>query len=80
VLHSLAPALPDVIDLGESSRVLAVVPMFHATPGMPFYARSWEPRRTWGPPRSASIVDLLESESVTYAAGVLTIWHGLLRH
>jgi len=28
----------------------------------------------------ASIVDLLESERVTHAAGVPTIWHGLLRY
>ncbi|MBA2354939.1 MAG: AMP-binding protein, partial [Acidobacteria bacterium] len=37
VLHAFAAALPDMMDLAEASRVLAVVPMFHANAwGLPF--------------------------------------------
>ena len=83
VLHSLAAALPDCMGLRESDTVLAVVPMFHANAwGLPFICACFGsgqvlPGCHLDP---ASIVDLLESERVTFAAGVPTIWHGLLKY
>ena len=83
VLHSLASALPDVMDLRESDRVLAVVPMFHANAwGLPFTcaligATQVLPGACLDP---ASIVELLESERVTHTFGVPTICHALLRY
>ena len=83
MLHSLAAALPDVIDLRESDTVLAVVPMFHANAwGLPFTsaligATQVLPGHCLDP---ASIVELLESERVTHTFGVPTICHGLLRY
>jgi fatty-acyl-CoA synthase len=83
VLHSLALALPDVFDLGESSRVLAVVPMFHANAwGLPFACAMVGAAQVLPGPclDASSIVGLLESEHVTHTAGVPTICHALLRY
>jgi fatty-acyl-CoA synthase len=81
VLHSLALPLPDVFDLRESSRVLAVVPMFHANAwGLPFACAMIGAGQVLPGPclDAASIVGLLESERVTHTAGVPTICHALL--
>jgi fatty-acyl-CoA synthase len=83
VLHSFAGALPDMMDLSESSRVLAVVPMFHANAwGLPFTCALVGASQVLPGPYldAASIVGLLESERVTHTAGVPTICHALLRH
>jgi fatty-acyl-CoA synthase len=83
VLHSVAEALPDALNLGECARVLAVVPMFHANAwGLPFSCALVGATQVLPGPHldPASIVELLESERVTHAAGVPTIWHALLRH
>ena len=64
VLHSLALPLPDVFDLRESSRVLAVVPMFHANAwGLPFACAMIGAAQVLPGPclDAASIVGLLES-------------------
>jgi fatty-acyl-CoA synthase len=83
VLHSFAEALPDGIELRESSRILAVVPMFHANAwGIPFTAALLGTTQVLPGPHldPASIVELLETERVTHAAGVPTIWHALLKY
>jgi fatty-acyl-CoA synthase len=83
VLHSLAAALPDAMDLRESDVALAVVPMFHANAwGMPFTCALVGAAQVLPGPHldPASIVDLLESEQVTFTAGVPTIWHALLAY
>jgi fatty-acyl-CoA synthase len=81
VLHSLGSALPDVMDIGEASRVLAVVPMFHANAwGLPFTCALVGATQVLPGPHldPVSIIELLESEHVTHGAGVPTIWHALL--
>ena len=83
VLHSLAAALPDAMDLRESDVALAVVPMFHANAwGVPFTCALLGTTQVLPGPHldPASIVDLLESEQVTFTAGVPTIWHALLTY
>ena len=83
VLHSFAAALPDMMDLAEASRVLAVVPMFHANAwGLPFACALVGASQILPGPYldAASIVSLLESERVTHTAGVPTIAHALLHH
>jgi len=82
-LHSLAAALPDCMGLGEADVVLAVVPMFHANAwGLPFICATLGCTQVLPGPYldPASIVELLESERVTFTAGVPTIWHGLLKY
>ncbi|WP_110174483.1 long-chain fatty acid--CoA ligase [Luteitalea pratensis] len=83
VLHSLAAALPDMMNLAESSRVLGVVPMFHANAwGLPFACALVGAAQVLPGPYldAASIVALLETERVTHALGVPTIAHALLQH
>ncbi|MEP6599993.1 MAG: long-chain fatty acid--CoA ligase [Actinomycetota bacterium] len=65
----------------DRDNVLPVVPMFHAMAwGMPYTAWAAGARITMpGPDLSpAGLVSLIESERVTYAAGVPTIWMGML--
>ena len=83
VLHALTLALPDCLNLREADVVLAVVPMFHVNAwGLPFACAMLGSRQVLPGPHldAASIVELLESERVTLAAGVPTIWHGVLNY
>jgi fatty-acyl-CoA synthase len=81
VLHSLASMLADTIAISERDVILPVVPMFHANAwglgqaGVMAGASFVLP----GPDLSPrAIATLLESERVTVAAGVPTIWMGAL--
>ena len=63
--------------------MLAVVPMFHANAwGMPFTAAVSGARQAMPGPHldAASLVDLMERERVSMAAGVPTIWLGILQY
>ena len=84
VLHSYASALPDCINLCNRDVVLPVVPMFHANAwglnySIPMVGAKYVlPGPAAGTPEV--LVDLLQSEEVTLAAGVPTVWLGLLQH
>jgi fatty-acyl-CoA synthase len=81
VLHSMALGLADSAALSETDVAMPVVPMFHANAwGFPFAA-------TWfgttlvmpGPAFTPkTLAELMEAEKVTLAAGVPTVWLGLL--
>jgi fatty-acyl-CoA synthase len=67
--------------LGESDTVLPVVPMFHANAwGLPYAAMMAGASMVMpGPDLSApSLLKLMEDERVTVAAGVPTIWMGMV--
>ncbi len=80
VLHSYAIAMADSFALSERDTVLQLVPMFHANGwGIPFAAvmvgstivfcgRHLQP---------ADIAQMIESQRVTFTAGVPTLWMGL---
>jgi fatty-acyl-CoA synthase len=82
VLHCLASALADTIGVTASDRVLPVVPMFHVNAwGFPYAcamvgADLVMPGRFMAP---EPIAKLIESERVTVAGAVPTIWMGLLQ-
>ncbi len=82
-LHSLGPCLGNAFALSERDRVLPVVPMFHANSwGFPYAsalcgAAMILPDRHMQP---AALVNLIASERATVAAGVPTIWQGVLQH
>jgi len=84
VLHAYAGCLPDVLGLSSRETVLAVVPMFHANAwGLPYNgpivgAKLVFPGPKMGDP--ATLVALVEEEGVTHAAGVPTVWTGLLNY
>ena len=75
-LHTLALCLRDVLDIGEHDTVLPVVPMFHANSwGLPYAAVATGATIVLpGPhPTAAEILDLIESERVTFCAAAVTI-------
>ncbi|TML65502.1 MAG: long-chain fatty acid--CoA ligase [Actinobacteria bacterium] len=80
-LHSMATMFADCLGIRESDVILPVVPMFHANAwglahaGVFAGATLVFPGADLSPP---AVADLIESERVTVAAGVPTIWMGVL--
>jgi 3-(methylthio)propionyl---CoA ligase len=83
VLHGYAVNRADVLALRAVDRVLPVVPMFHVNAwGIP-YAAAMAGSALVLPGRhldGASLAALMNQERVTMAAGVPTVWLGLLSH
>jgi fatty-acyl-CoA synthase len=81
VLHSLGAMLADSLGVCERDVILPVVPMFHANAwglgqaGVMAGADFVMPGPDLSP---GAIADLIETEGVTLAAGVPTIWLGML--
>tara|TARA_R110002020_G_scaffold6352_7_gene26788 strand:+ start:7311 stop:8888 length:1578 start_codon:yes stop_codon:yes gene_type:complete len=82
-LHTLRMLQADVLGITRLDTVLAAVPMFHANAwGLPFAAPAVGARLVL-PGRwtdGASLARLIASEGVTVAAGVPTVWLGLVEH
>ncbi|MDP3527354.1 MAG: AMP-binding protein [Hoeflea sp.] len=82
-LHTLRMLQADVLGITRLDAVLAAVPMFHANAwGLPFAAPAVGARLVL-PGRmtdGASLARLIVSEAVTVAAGVPTVWLGLVEH
>lgn len=81
-LHSMTSLQPDVMDLSASEVVLPVVPMFHANAwGVTFSGAAVGCKLVMPGARldGRSLYELMEQESVTYSAGVPTVWQGLLQ-
>ena len=83
ILHAMASALPDAFALSARDSVLPVVPMFHVNAwGLPYAAAMTGAKLVFPGPAmdGRSIYELIESEAVTFAAGVPTVWQMLLTH
>ncbi|MCU0764076.1 MAG: 3-(methylthio)propionyl-CoA ligase [Hydrogenophaga sp.] len=83
ILHAFSAALPDSLNLSARDSVLPVVPMFHVNAwGLPYSAAATGAKLVFPGPAmdGKSIFELLESEKVTMAAGVPTVWQMLLGH
>ncbi|PTU32154.1 3-(methylthio)propionyl-CoA ligase [Stenotrophobium rhamnosiphilum] len=83
ILHAYATCLPDVMCLSSRDVVLPVVPMFHVNAwGSPYSCSMVGAKLVFPGPGldGASLYELFESESVTFSAGVPTVWLGLLQH
>ncbi len=81
LLHALVGALPNHIGCGIDDVILPVVPMFHAAAwGLPYMAVLCGAKIVFPGPHldAASLVSLMDSERVTVAGGVPTIWLGIL--
>ncbi|KQW86838.1 AMP-binding protein [Brevundimonas sp. Root1279] len=82
-LHTLRQLQADVMGLGGGDTVLTAVPMFHANAwGLPFAgpavgARLVLPGRELD---GARLARLINSEKVTVAVGIATVWLGLVEH
>ena len=83
VLHSLAGALPDALNISARDTILPVVPMFHVNAwGLPYIACMVGAKLVFPGPGldGKSLYELFESEGVTISAGVPTVWQGLLAY
>jgi fatty-acyl-CoA synthase len=83
ILHAYGGALPDALSLSARDSILPVVPMFHVNAwGIPYSAAMTGAKLVF--PGAAldgkSVYELIESEQVTMAAGVPTVWLALLNH
>jgi fatty-acyl-CoA synthase len=80
-LHTMAVCMRDALGVGEDDAVMPVVPMFHACAwGLPYAAVATGARLVFPGPHldPTSLLDLMAGERVTLAAGVPTIWLGIL--
>ncbi|OYU00519.1 MAG: long-chain fatty acid--CoA ligase [Burkholderiales bacterium PBB1] len=83
VLHALGQVSVDAMGIGSRDVVLPVTPMFHVNAwGVPFAAPMVGAKLVFPGPRldGASLHELMESERVTFTAGVPTVWLGLITH
>ncbi|MBP8149765.1 MAG: fatty-acid--CoA ligase [Limnohabitans sp.] len=83
ILHAYAAALPDVMCISARDSILPVVPMFHVNAwGIPYSAAMVGAKLVFPGPAldGKSVYELIESEGVTFAAGVPTVWQMLLGH
>jgi fatty-acyl-CoA synthase len=84
LLHALSCIAPDVMGVSMRDAILPVVPMFHVNAwGTPYSApmigaKLVLPGAKMGDPET--LQTLIESEGVTFALGVPTIWMGLLAY
>jgi acyl-CoA synthetase (AMP-forming)/AMP-acid ligase II len=83
VLHSFAAAMQDGLNVCGMDAVLPIVPMFHVNAwGLPYVACMVGAKLVLPGPSldGTSLFELIEGEGVTVAAGVPTVWQGLLAH
>ena len=82
-LHAYAAGMPDVMCISAKDSILPVVPMFHVNAwGIPYTAAMTGAKLVF--PGAVldgkSVYELIESEGVTFAAGVPTVWQMMLSH
>jgi fatty-acyl-CoA synthase len=80
LLHTLVASMGDGLGLSRTDTLLPVVPMFHVNAwGLPYVAALVGAKLVMPGPHldPASLLDLMEREHVTIAAGVPTIWLGI---
>lgn len=84
VLHAYAGVAPDVLNLSNRDCVLPVVPLFHVNAwGIPYSALMVGAKLVFPGPKMGdgeTLYNLMESESVTTALGVPTVWSALLQY
>jgi len=81
VLHAFCIALPDCFSLSQNDCVMPIVPMFHVNAwGAPYAATMIGVKQVLPGPHldPGSLLELLEREKVTRAAGIPTLWMGII--
>ena len=82
VLHALTISLADALGVSHQDCVMPVVPMFHVNAwGLPFASVMAGAKQVFPGPHldPVSLLDLVHAERVTIAAGVPTVWLGVLQ-
>jgi fatty-acyl-CoA synthase len=84
VLHAYAGCMGDAVGVSGRDTILAVVPMFHANAwGLPYNAAMTGTKLVLPGPKMGdpeTLVELMNAEGVTMAAGVPTVWTLLLNY
>jgi acyl-CoA synthetase (AMP-forming)/AMP-acid ligase II len=84
VLHAYASVGPDIMSMSSRDSVLPVVPLFHVNAwGVPYSALMVGAKIVFPGPKMGdgeALCELLDSEDVTLALGVPTVWLGLLQY
>ncbi len=84
ILHCYAMALPDSSNLAATDVVMPVVPMFHVNAwGLPYACVMVGTRLVFPGPKMGdppTLQALIEEEQVNSAAGVPTVWQGLVAY
>ncbi|MGS5085803.1 3-(methylthio)propionyl-CoA ligase [Hydrogenophaga sp. A37] len=83
LLHAYGAALPDALGCSARDSILPVVPMFHVNAwGLPYSAAAVGCKLVFPGPAmdGKSVYELIESEKVSMAAGVPTVWQMMLGH
>ncbi len=84
VLHAYASVGPDTLNLSSRDSVLPVVPLFHVNAwGVPYSAAIVGAKLVLPGPKMGdgeTLCELLDSEDVTQALGVPTVWLALLAY
>jgi fatty-acyl-CoA synthase len=84
VLHAYAAPAPDVMNLSSTDCVLPVVPLFHVNAwGVPYACLMVGAKLVFPGPKmgdGAALFELMDSEAVTMALGVPTVWLALLQY
>lgn len=81
ILHTFCVVAPDSLNLSSTDNVLPVVPMFHVNAwGLPYATAMTGSQLTLPGPGldGVSLKNLINKYKVTLAAGVPTLWQGLL--
>ncbi|MBT8089270.1 MAG: long-chain-fatty-acid--CoA ligase [Gammaproteobacteria bacterium] len=84
VLHAYAAPAPDIMDLSSTDCVLPVVPLFHVNAwGIPYATLMVGAKIIFPGPKMGdgeALYELMDSEDVTIALGVPTVWLALLQY
>jgi fatty-acyl-CoA synthase len=84
VLHAYASLAPDVMGLSSGDVVLPVVPLFHVNAwGIPYSVLMAGAKLVFPGPKMGdgeALYELMDSEDVTMALGVPTVWLALLQY
>ncbi|WP_428334356.1 long-chain fatty acid--CoA ligase [Novosphingobium sp.] len=82
VLHALTCIMPAVFGLDARTVMMPIVPMFHAASwGLPWAGAAAGSKLVYSAVNDAAVLcDLFDREQVTAAAGVPTVWSGMLQH
>ena len=84
ILHAYAGIAPDTLGLSSSDSVLPVVPLFHVNAwGIPYSTIMVGSKIVFPGPKMGdgeALCELIESEGVTLALGVPTVWLALLQY
>ena len=84
VLHAYASPAPDIMNLSSRDTVLPVVPLFHVNAwGVPYSTLMVGAKLVFPGPKMGdgeALYELMDSEDVTMALGVPTVWLALLQY